>query len=382
MASNDDSAKLAQNDSRESSTTRKQPTLKTIAGLTGLAVPTISRALGGASDISLATRARVRAVADEIGYVPNRAGVRLRTGRTNVIALVLSTEHEVMNHTAKLISSIAAGLRETQFHLNITPYFGDEDPMKPIRYIVETRSADAVIFNQIRPEDPRVSYLRSVDFPFATHGRSIWENEHAYYDYDNGAFGALAVKELAARGRKNILLIAPPTDHRYGEDMILGAEQAGRAHNVNVRVLSGATSDNAMDETEAAIDAYMASGRPVDGLICASNSSSIAAMSAVEKAGLVIGDTVDLFSKEAIPILRRIRSSILTVREDVAETGQFLAKAAMAAVLTPDEPPMQFLEVPTPASLTEEPDNGDTREKHLPDFKGSHNVPPTTGEPV
>ncbi|MEY1554485.1 LacI family transcriptional regulator [Yoonia sp. R2331] len=353
MSKNDETIKTRPGDSASARGARKQPTLKTIAALTGLAVPTVSRALGGASDISATTRARVRAVADEIGYVPNRAGVRLRTGRTNVIALVLSTEHEVMNHTAKLISSVAAGLRETPFHLNITPYFGDEDPMKPIRYIVETRSADAVIFNQTRDEDPRVAYLRSVKFPFATHGRTKWSDEHAYYDYDNAAFGALGVQELAKRGRKNILLVAPPTDQRYGKDMVDGSRTAGREYGVKVDILSGASSDNAMQQTEAAIDAHIASGAPVDGLICGSNSASIAAMSAVERAGMVLGDSVDLFSKEAIPILKRIRPSILTVHEDVAETGRFLAKAAMSAVLSPNEPALQFLEVPSHSSLTD-----------------------------
>lgn len=323
-----------------------QPTLKTIAGLTGLAVPTVSRALGGAQDISKETRARVRQVADEIGYVPNRAGVRLRTGRTNVIALVLSTEHEVMNHTARLISSIAGALRSTPFHLNITPYFGDEDPMKPIRYIVETRSADAVIFNQIQSEDPRVAYLRTAGFPFATHGRTIWDREHAYYDYDNRAFGKIAVEALASKGRKRILLVAPPRDQNYGRHMIEGALEAGRALDVPVDVLAGATSDNAMTQTEAAISAFLASNGGVDGVICASNSSSIAAISALESAGLEIGQTVDLFTKEAIPLLSRIRSAIMTVHEDISTTGEFLARAAMQAVLDPTKPPMQCLEIP------------------------------------
>ena len=57
------------------------PTLKDIALLAGLAVPTVSRALSGASDIGLKTRERVRKIADEIRYAPNRAGLRLRTGK-------------------------------------------------------------------------------------------------------------------------------------------------------------------------------------------------------------------------------------------------------------------------------------------------------------
>ena len=78
-----------------------RPTLKTIAAETGLAIATVSRALKDASDIGEDTKKRVRETAERLGYRPNRAGVRLRTGKTNVIALVLSTEADVMNHTSK-----------------------------------------------------------------------------------------------------------------------------------------------------------------------------------------------------------------------------------------------------------------------------------------
>lgn len=114
-----------------------RPTLKTISEISGFAVQTVSRALGDAPDISAKTKKRVREIADEIGYVPNRAGVRLRTGRTYVISLVLSTEHDILSLTSRLISSIAEGLRDTQYHLVVTPDFPDEDPVKAIRYIVK-----------------------------------------------------------------------------------------------------------------------------------------------------------------------------------------------------------------------------------------------------
>ena len=91
----------------------------------------------------------MRDIALQIGYRPNRAGVRLRTGRTNVIALVMSAESDVMNHTAKLIHSVASGLRDTGFHMIVVPYFSEEDPLNPIRYIHQTGSADGVIINMI-----------------------------------------------------------------------------------------------------------------------------------------------------------------------------------------------------------------------------------------
>jgi len=57
---------------------RERPTLRTVAQACGLAVTTVSRALNNRSDIALATRQRVRQVADELGYVPDRAGRGLR----------------------------------------------------------------------------------------------------------------------------------------------------------------------------------------------------------------------------------------------------------------------------------------------------------------
>ena len=114
-----------------------RPTLKTISELTGFAVPTVSRALKGAPDIGQETKRKIRDVAQQIGYVPNRAGVRLRTGRTNVISLVLATDHDVTDHTGRLIAAIAQTLRGTPFHLTVTPFSAGEDRMSPIRYVVE-----------------------------------------------------------------------------------------------------------------------------------------------------------------------------------------------------------------------------------------------------
>ena len=68
----------------------ERPTLKTISRMTGLAVATVSRALNDAPDIGEATKARVRAVARDVGYRPNRTGLRLRTGKTNVIAVSIA----------------------------------------------------------------------------------------------------------------------------------------------------------------------------------------------------------------------------------------------------------------------------------------------------
>lgn len=325
----------------------QKPTLKTIARISGLAVPTVSRALNDAPDIGSETKKLIRKIANDIGYVPNRAGVRLRTGRTNVISLVMSTEHDLMSHTARLIASVASGLRDTPFHLVVTPFFPDQDPMDPVRYIVETGSADAIIMNQIKPADPRVAYLMERGFPFATHGRTDWAEKHPYYDYDNNAFGQVAIKQLAARGRKHALVIAPPVAHAYGQHLISGVQESGQANGVTITIADGITSDTPSATVVDHVSAYLKSHPEIDAVVTASTSSAMAAVAAIENGGAHVGQEVDVFSKEALPFLKFFRADILTISEQVNTAGEFLAKAAINAIRNPSDPPMQGLEVPS-----------------------------------
>jgi LacI family transcriptional regulator len=322
-----------------------RPTLRTLAADTGLAVATVSRALHDAPDIGEATKARVREAAQRLGYRPNRAGVRLRTGKTNVIALVMSPEADVMHHTSRLISSVAQGLRGTAYHLVVMPYFRDEDPMAPIRYLVETGSADGIILNQTRPNDPRVRYLAQNGMAFATHGRTEVLT-HPWVDFDNEAFGRLCADALIARGRRHILLIAPPLEHAYAGHMVAGVTAACAAAGAVAEVMSGVTSDSTGDEIEDAVRARMGRAPVPDGIIAGSPTAAMAAVTGVEAAGLRLGEGIDVAAKEAIRFLRRFRPALLVVHEDVEQVGLALARAVMTAIDQPEAPPLQILDRP------------------------------------
>jgi LacI family transcriptional regulator len=241
---------------------------------------------------------------------------------------------------------VAGALRGSPFHLNITPYFPSEDPMKPIRYIVETGSADAVIFNQIEPRDVRVEWLMERGFPFATHGRSQWSDRHAWFDFDNAVWAAVGVRRLARAGRRQVMLIAPPLSQNYAQNILSGVRAAQAETGVTVTVLTGATSDSAGAEVQAAVRAHLASHPGTDAFICSSTSATMAAVAALESTGRAVGRDVDVFAKEAIPFLTLFRPGIIAMREDVSRAGDFLAHAAIRAAREPGAPPMQGLDVP------------------------------------
>ena len=65
--------------------------LKDIAALAGVSVMTVSKSLRDESDVSPATRLRIKNLAEQMGYVPNSSAQGLRTRTTKLLGLVVSS---------------------------------------------------------------------------------------------------------------------------------------------------------------------------------------------------------------------------------------------------------------------------------------------------
>lgn len=323
-----------------------RPTLKTIAYMTGLGITTVSRALKDAPDIGEATKERVRLVARQVGYRPNRAGVRLRTGKTNVISLILSVETEVLGLTAHIVYGISEYLAGTPYHLIVTPYRSTDDPLDPVRYIVDTGSADGIIFSRTEPRDPRVRFLSERGFPFASHGRTEMGIEHPWYDFDNERYGEVAVGRLVARGRSRIALLPPPASLTYARHMTAGFLRGVEAHDVADVPVRDVTIDDGHEVIRSRVEALMRSSRRPDGLVCASSSAAIAAVAGAEDAGLTIGRDFDVAVKESFDLMRKFRREILVVHEDFRSAGMGLARSVIGLIAERPLAELQTLEFP------------------------------------
>ncbi|MBB4953456.1 LacI family transcriptional regulator [Agrobacterium vitis] len=327
----DDDLKQSTKAADSSASMKERPTLKTIAFMTGLGITTVSRALKDAPDIGAETKQRVRMVARQLGYQPNRAGVRLRTGKTNVIALVLSIDEEIMGFSSQIMFGISEVLSNTPYHIVVTPHSHSKDPMQAVRYILDTGSADGIIISRTEPDDPRINLLLERGLPFATHGRTAAGAIHPYYDFDNERFAREAVDRLAARGRKRIALLGPPSKLTYFTHTRDGFRAGIRAHGLH-EVMIDIDIDAPLESIRLATEALMRSPDAPDGIVCSASSAAIAVNAGVEAAGQHVGDSVDLVSKQSMPILNWIMPKIITAREDFRIAGRELAKAVIASI--------------------------------------------------
>ncbi|MEM0905940.1 MAG: LacI family DNA-binding transcriptional regulator, partial [Pseudomonadota bacterium] len=70
-------------------TVRKPPTMGDVAKRAGVAPMTVSRALKGATSVSEATRAKIIAAAEELGYILDGRAAALSSRRTGFVAAVV-----------------------------------------------------------------------------------------------------------------------------------------------------------------------------------------------------------------------------------------------------------------------------------------------------
>lgn len=324
---------------------RDKPTQQTIAELTGLAVTTVSRALANDPAIAAKTRERVLSIANAIGYVPDRAAQRLRTGRTNVISLVLDPHSEILGFGNSMITGIADIVRGTRYHLTVMQYQLGEDPLEPIRFLVRNRQADGILFARTARDDIRAAFLLEHKFPFVTHGRTGFEN-HAWYDYDNHAFARTAVEQLAGRGCNSIGIVPPSKNYMYHEHMMAGYFEGLERFGLEPNLSDGFDLNMDADRLHSGIDKWIRSPHRPDGIICPGEVSAIVAHAAISNAGLEADRDIALIAKRTSQIFSHLRPNMDSLYEDIEKAGQTMMQLMLRQLDGEDPRDLQVLAKP------------------------------------
>ncbi len=304
--------------------------MRTVAQACGLAVTTVSRALNNRSDIALATRQRVQQVANDIGYVPDRAGRGLRTGRTHTLSLVLAPQREITGYTASIISGLGEICRDHGYELSATPDVPHQDELTVVRSIVENRRADGIVLSRTSPQDLRVRYLLENDFPFVTHGRTELATQHASVDFDNERFAELAATRLLHRGRRHLMLIGAPANLTYQTHLLNGFSRAVIRNALQCHVADRPPDlETPLDELRQWIRTLFSSANHPDGIVCAGETASIATLAGIRDAGLIPGTDVDVVAKQTSAALDHMLPAIDSWFEDIDMTGRRLGQTLL-----------------------------------------------------
>jgi LacI family transcriptional regulator len=303
-------------------------TLKDIARRTGKSIPTVSRALGGFSDISPKTRAEVQRVAREMGYVPNATALNLRKKRTNTLALILPTTR-TLRFSDPFFSDFISGVVEQATQLNFNIHISNDaldDERQTYLNHIRSRSADGYILVRTQREDARVQLLQELDVPFVAFGRIEGENDFYLVDEDGRSAVHQIVDHLAGLGHTRLGFIAEPLVYTKAYHRLQGFLDGLKANNLPVyedlivearfRQPSGRSGANHLLDLPD----------PPSAIVTCNDLLAFGAISAANERGLVVGRDVSITGFDDILLAEFASPPLTTIHLPGSKLGMLVTE--------------------------------------------------------
>jgi LacI family transcriptional regulator len=146
-----------------------KPTRADVARHAGVAESTVSRALNDSTLISPAVRARVKRVAQELGYAPNRQAALFAQNRTGTVGMVVPRYTSFPPFSRAYFPTILNGAvvagEARGYFVTIVLDHRDTTAKSLARLVLE-KSLDGLLFTVTPAEYARYEYLADQDIPF------------------------------------------------------------------------------------------------------------------------------------------------------------------------------------------------------------------------
>lgn len=323
------------------SSRKPRVTLLDVARMAGVSASTASRALNGGartSDGKLATR--VRAAAEQLGYVPHQIARALRGRRTAIIVFADDPSNPTAGAVIRAIERVAAGhgVLVAGVPVGTDPVTNLEmvrtlRSLRPVAFVVSSsrltntpsRSAIAAELVEYREDGGTVVVTGNTDLPFAA---------VEFADFD----GAYEVgRHMAALGRTRFGILAGEPDHRALQDRTRGflGAIADAGHNPDSAIIEHC--DHSRDSAFAATERLLAADPPPDVLMGGNDLIALGALAAAHAHGLHVPADIALSGIDDIPLASDTVPDLTTLAHPFEEVGTIVAEMALDPTAGPED---------------------------------------------
>jgi LacI family transcriptional regulator len=200
-----------------------QITMKDIARMLGVSVSTVGRSLADRPEISPATKARVRDLADRHGYIAHSAARTMRTGHSSLVGLIVPDVRNDFYGAAAM--ALARCCEDAGFRLMLAATRDDPDSeLRQVRGLIEARAAGVVIAPSPAPRAETLALLsRAVSVELI---RSSAPGASAWFGIDDRNGIEAATRHLLDLGHRRIGYIGGHEGLSTGRDRLAGFRAA------------------------------------------------------------------------------------------------------------------------------------------------------------
>ena len=262
-------------------------TLDDVARVSGVSPAAASRALNGRDGVRPEIRDRVLAVAESLGYRPNRAARNLASGRSSIIGLVLPAQELWLDpYGAALIQVIAQAAQDLDQGLMLV--LGNHQPGVTVSHILRDGIIDGIIISSIALGEAWVDELLDSSIESIVVGTQLPRDDIHVVDVENRASTAAAVEHLLGSGRTRVATITGPLDRHDASDRLDGYRDAHRHRGLTVDESLVVSGDFSRHSGRLATRDLLALPQPPDAIFGANDEMALGAIREIENAGLKV----------------------------------------------------------------------------------------------
>lgn len=180
--------------------------IRAVAERAGVSTATVSRSLNNPNAVSPELRARIAAIIEEIGYIPDASARALSVRRTRTIGAIIPTVDNAM--FAQGLQALQTYLASKDYLLLLSTNEYDLDiELKQARNLV-SRGIDGLILRGDQRREELRKLLAAQQIPFVNVG--VYEPEKPYpsIGVDNVAAGRSITRHLVGLGHRKVGMVA------------------------------------------------------------------------------------------------------------------------------------------------------------------------------
>jgi len=300
----------------------------------GVSRTTVSFVLNGVTDqaISAATRAKVRAVAEQLGYEPNATARSLVGGATDTVALLVpQTAHLYVDaFLAQFLASVNETCHHSGLKLLIESMEGGGRTPGSFTQLVRSRRIDGLIVVNPRVDElDALRRLRDARIPLVAELPDGLPHETVGQDTERSA--QLPVQHLIGLGHRRIAFVNfARNEYRAGDDRERGWRTALEAHGLQPDRRLVAQADISAGSGYAATRELLARGVAFSALFAGNDTIAFGALRALTEAGRRVPADVALVGYDDIPLAAFASPPLTTVRTDPVGHGRRAVQMLLA----------------------------------------------------
>jgi LacI family transcriptional regulator len=310
---------------------RRSVTLRDVAAAARVHVATASRALDAetAHPVSPETRARVKQVAEELGYQHHMMARGLRRGFSSTVGVVVA---DLGNpYTAPVLRGLQSRLEGADYMALMTETRDDSQVLERAVGHLLARQVDALVMLAVRSgdRDRVVGWASRVPVVLAVRGLPGSGVPAVTHDDLGGA--RLAATHLAELGHRRVVQLPGPQDMQPFKDRYDGFAKAADELGLEARAAPPA-SRPVFDEGRRLMGQALEGRRRATAVFAHNDAMAMGAVRALRDAGLSCPGDVSVVGYNDVPMADCFDPPLTTIRLNGYEVGRQAGEAVLAAI--------------------------------------------------